>query len=197
MYCTVAGLCVAIPALIAYSLFSRHIEALTIDLETLCSELLGKIYTQSETQERRSTMQFARKRRRQPFINIISLIDILVGVADLLHRHDGLQADGTEAQHRGAALDHGEGDPGQRRPRPSTSPPTARSTWTTRRSIRTSSAQVLKSKKAANPNFKVAMKSDQNAPFRIIVKIMDAANQAHITNLQTYMNAKPAERPTP
>jgi biopolymer transport protein ExbB len=48
MYCTVAGLIVAIPALIAHSLFSRHIEALTIDLETLCSELLGKIYTQSE-----------------------------------------------------------------------------------------------------------------------------------------------------
>jgi biopolymer transport protein ExbB len=51
MYCTVAGLFVAIPALIAYSLFSRHIEALTIDLETLCSELLGKIYTQAETAE--------------------------------------------------------------------------------------------------------------------------------------------------
>jgi biopolymer transport protein ExbB len=49
MYCTVAGLFVAIPALIAYSLFSRHIEALTIDLETLCSELLGKLYTQAET----------------------------------------------------------------------------------------------------------------------------------------------------
>jgi len=49
MYCTVAGLIVAIPALIAHSLFSRHIEALTIDLETLCSELLGKLYTQSET----------------------------------------------------------------------------------------------------------------------------------------------------
>ena len=48
MYCTVAGIFVAIPALIAYSLFSRHIEALTIDLETLCSELLGKLYTQSE-----------------------------------------------------------------------------------------------------------------------------------------------------
>jgi len=47
MYCTVAGLIVAIPALIAHSLFSRHIEALTIDLETLCSELLGKLYTQS------------------------------------------------------------------------------------------------------------------------------------------------------
>jgi biopolymer transport protein ExbB len=51
MYCTVAGLIVAIPALIAHSLFSRHIEALTIDLETLCSELLGKLYTQSESNE--------------------------------------------------------------------------------------------------------------------------------------------------
>jgi len=49
MYCTVAGLFVAIPALIAYSLFARHIEALTIDLETLCSELLGKLYTQAES----------------------------------------------------------------------------------------------------------------------------------------------------
>ena len=51
MYCTVAGLIVAIPALIAHSLFSRHIEALTIDLETLCSELLGKLYTQAESPE--------------------------------------------------------------------------------------------------------------------------------------------------
>jgi len=51
MYCTVAGLIVAIPALIAHSLFSRHIEALTIDLETLCSELLGKLYTQSESHD--------------------------------------------------------------------------------------------------------------------------------------------------
>lgn len=51
MYCTVAGLFVAIPALIAHSLFARHIEALTIDLETLCSELLGKLYTQAETAE--------------------------------------------------------------------------------------------------------------------------------------------------
>jgi biopolymer transport protein ExbB len=51
MYCTVAGLFVAIPALIAHSLFSRHIDALTIDLETLCSELLGKLYTQAEVIE--------------------------------------------------------------------------------------------------------------------------------------------------
>ena len=50
MYCTVAGLLVAIPALIAHSLLSRHIEALTIDLETSCSELLGKLYTQSDSE---------------------------------------------------------------------------------------------------------------------------------------------------
>ena len=49
MYCTVAGIIVAIPALIAHSLLARHIEALTIDLETLCSELLGKLYTQSDS----------------------------------------------------------------------------------------------------------------------------------------------------
>jgi biopolymer transport protein ExbB len=51
MYCTVGGMIVAIPALIAYSLFVRHIEALTIDLETLCSELLGKLYTQAEASD--------------------------------------------------------------------------------------------------------------------------------------------------
>lgn len=51
MYCTVAGMIVAIPALIAHSLFMRHIEALTIDLETLCSELLGKLYTQAEASD--------------------------------------------------------------------------------------------------------------------------------------------------
>ena len=53
-------------------------------------------------------------------------------------------------------------------------------------------ADLLKSKKAANPNFKLAMKCDQNAPFKVIVKIMDASNKAGITNLSTYMNAKAA-----
>jgi biopolymer transport protein ExbB len=51
MYCTVAGICVAIPALISHSLFTRQIETLTIDMENLCSELLGKLYTQAESTE--------------------------------------------------------------------------------------------------------------------------------------------------
>jgi biopolymer transport protein ExbD len=47
---------------------------------------------------------------------------------------------------------------------------------------------LLKSKIAANPAFKVAMKSDKDAPFGVIVKVMDAAHVAGITNLQTFMN---------
>lgn len=48
LYTTVAGLVVAIPSLIAYSIFSRHIEGLTIELETICSDLLGKLYSEAE-----------------------------------------------------------------------------------------------------------------------------------------------------
>ncbi len=48
MYCTVAGLLVAIPALVAYSFFSRRVEELSIELESHCTELLGKLYSQAE-----------------------------------------------------------------------------------------------------------------------------------------------------
>ena len=46
---------------------------------------------------------------------------------------------------------------------------------------------MLKQKMAANPNFKVAMQADKEAPFGIITKVMDAAHVAGITNLQTFM----------
>ncbi len=51
MYCTVAGLFVAIPALISFSLFTRRVEELSIELESHCTELLGKLYSQAETSE--------------------------------------------------------------------------------------------------------------------------------------------------
>lgn len=135
-------------------------------------------------------MQFARKRRRQPFINIISLIDILVVllifyIATTVFKrtepklnivvppsttakatNDNVPSTIYVTADSKVYLDDAPIDPDQL-------------------------GQVLKDKKAANPNFEVAMKSDQNAPFRIIVKIMDAANQAHITNLKTYMATKP------
>ena len=137
-------------------------------------------------------MQFARKRRRQPFINIISLIDILTVL--LIFYIATTVFKRTEPKLNIVVP-------------PST---TAKSTQDVVPSTIyvTSGSKVffddtpvdpdqlgdlLKSKVAANPNFKVAMKCDQNAPFKIIVKIMDAANQAHIANLSTYMNAKSAE----
>ena len=56
---------------------------------------------------------------------------------------------------------------------------------------------LLKTRLAANPAFKVAMKADKNAPFGVITKVMDAANYANISNLPTFMDAKPAADSTP
>jgi biopolymer transport protein ExbD len=134
-------------------------------------------------------MQFVRKRRRQPFINIISLIDILVVllifyIATTVFKHPEPKLDIVV--------------------------PNAETAKTTKQNIPSTIyvtgdskvyfddtpvdpdqlGQLLKDKVTANPSFKVAMKADQNAPFKIIVKIMDAANQAHITDLSTYMANK-------
>jgi biopolymer transport protein ExbD len=136
-------------------------------------------------------MQFARKPRRQPFINIISLIDILVV---LLIFYIATTVFKRAEPKLNIVVP------------PST---TAKSTQDTVPSTIyvTGDSKVylddtlvdpdqlgdlLKAKMAANPNFKVAMKADQTAPFKIIVKVMDAANVAHIPNLSTYMNTKPA-----
>jgi biopolymer transport protein ExbD len=137
-------------------------------------------------------MQFARKRRRQPFINIISLIDILTVL--LIFYIATTVFKRTEPKLNIVVP-------------PSTTAKTTQDTVPSTIYVTSDSkvffddtpvdpdklGDLLKSKVAANPNFKVAMKCDQNAPFKIIVKIMDAANQAHIANLSTYMNAKPAE----
>jgi biopolymer transport protein ExbD len=47
-------------------------------------------------------------------------------------------------------------------------------------------ADLLKSKLAENPDFKVAMRADTDAPFSAIVHVMDAAKQANIPELPTY-----------
>ena len=51
---------------------------------------------------------------------------------------------------------------------------------------------LLKSKLAANPQFQVAMKADTNAPFGVITKVMDAAHAAGIGDLPTFMQADKA-----
>lgn len=47
---TVAGLVVAIPSMIAHSIYQRRIEGLSIELETVCMDLLGKLYTETSTE---------------------------------------------------------------------------------------------------------------------------------------------------
>jgi biopolymer transport protein ExbB len=44
LYATLLGLLVAIPALIAWSYYSKKVENLTVEMETLCDEFLRKHY---------------------------------------------------------------------------------------------------------------------------------------------------------
>lgn len=44
---TVAGLVVAIPSLIAHSIFTKRIENFAVEMENVCMELLSKLYTQN------------------------------------------------------------------------------------------------------------------------------------------------------
>jgi biopolymer transport protein ExbD len=58
--------------------------------------------------------------------------------------------------------------------------------------------QLLKDKKAANPDFKVAVKVDTNTPTGMFFKVYDAANFAGITDLQMFANPiKPAGEASP
>ncbi len=51
---------------------------------------------------------------------------------------------------------------------------------------------LLKSKIAGNPTFKVAMKADTKAPFGAIIKVMDAAHSAGISDLSTFADTPKA-----
>ena len=58
-------------------------------------------------------------------------------------------------------------------------------------------ADTLKAKIAANPAFKVSMKSDTKTPFGMIVKVMDAAHTAGIADLSTFVSPAPAAGASP
>jgi biopolymer transport protein ExbD len=132
-------------------------------------------------------MQFVRKKRRPPFINIISLIDILVVllifyIATTVFKRS--------------------------EPKINIVVPSSSHATTTQESLPaiiyvTSDSKIylddqeispdqlgttLKAKIAANPDYKVAMKADTKAPFGAITKVMDAAHTAGIPNLPTFMN---------
>jgi biopolymer transport protein ExbD len=136
-------------------------------------------------------MQFPRKPRRSPTLNIIPLIDVLVVLLIFYIATTVFK---------------------KNQPRiiikvPSST--TAKTAETTPPSIIyvTSDSKIflddvpvdpdqlgdlLKGKIAANPAFKVAMKADTNAPFGAITKVMDAAHIAGIADLPTFMDSSKA-----
>jgi biopolymer transport protein ExbD len=136
-------------------------------------------------------MQFARKPRRQPVINIISLIDILVVL--LIFYIATTVFKKTE-------------------PKITIKVPSstqAKATQDTPPSIIYVTADskiffddvpvepeqlggLLKNKMTNNPDFKVAMKADTKAPFGVIAQVMDAAHDANISDLSTFMTPKAA-----
>jgi biopolymer transport protein ExbD len=132
-------------------------------------------------------MQFARKKRKPPLINIISLIDILVVllifyITTTVFKKEEPKItikvpDSTQAKET------------------KTTPPSI--IFVTEDSkIFLDDAPVeadklgdlLKSKLQSNPSFQVAMKADTKAPFGMITKVMDAAHFAGIADLPTFMN---------
>jgi biopolymer transport protein ExbD len=137
-------------------------------------------------------MQFPRKPRRSPTLNIIPLIDVLVVLLIFYI----------------ATTVFKKSQPNVNIKIPSSTQ--AKTTQTTPPSIIYITAdgkfffddtpvepenlgELLKSKKAADPDFKAAVKADTNTPLGMFVKVYDAANFAGITDLQMFMNpVKPA-----
>ena len=51
---TIAGLSIAIPSLIAYSYFSKKVESLSVEMESIVGELLAKCYSRKMRRESRA-----------------------------------------------------------------------------------------------------------------------------------------------
>jgi biopolymer transport protein ExbD len=142
-------------------------------------------------------MQFVRKPRRQPVINIISLIDILIVLLIFYIATTVFKKSEPKIKIIVPSSSHGTTTPNETLPS---------IIYVTEESkIFLDAAQVdpdklgdlLKSKLAADPDFKVAMKADTKAPFGVIVQVMDAAHAANISDLPTFTTPKPAEGSAP
>ena len=137
-------------------------------------------------------MQFVRKPRRQPVINIISLIDILVVLLIFYIATTVFK----KSQPKITIV-----VPESSRAKATNDTPPSVIYVTADSKIFFDNlpvepaklGELLKSKMTDNPSFKVAMKADTQAPFGAITKVMDAAHFAGIGDLQTYMETpKPA-----
>jgi biopolymer transport protein ExbD len=136
-------------------------------------------------------MHFSRKMRRSPLINIIPLIDILVVllifyIATTVFKKSEPKINIVVPNSTHATTTK------------ETAPSIIYVTADSKMFLDDVPVQpgdlgaMLKSKLAANPDYKVAMKADTKAPFGVITQVMDAAHTAGISDLPTFMNAKPA-----
>ena len=132
-------------------------------------------------------MQFPRKVRRSPVINIINLIDVLVVLLIFYI----------------ATTVFKKSEPNVKFKIPSSTQATTAQTTPPSTIYITADGkfffddtpvepenlgELLKSKKAANPDFKAAVKADTKTPLGMFIKVYDAAHAAGITDLQMYMN---------
>ena len=136
-------------------------------------------------------MQFPRKPRRPPIINIISLIDILVVLlifyiaTTVFKKTEPKITIKVPSSTRAKTTD--------------SSPPSIIYVTADSKVFFEDTpvepeklSELLKSKSAGNPDFKVAMKADTKAPFGLIAQVMDAAHDANISDLPTFMTPKAA-----
>jgi len=141
-------------------------------------------------------MQFVRKRRRQPIINIISLIDILVVL--LIFYIATTVFKKSEPKIIIKVPDSTRAKPSQ------TTPPSILYVTADGKMFLDDApvepeklAETLKAKLAGNTDFKVAMKADTKAPFGVITKVMDAAHAAGIGDILTFMDVPKPEGGAP
>src|ERR1700761_260935 len=132
-------------------------------------------------------MQFPRKRRRAPVLNIIPLIDILVVL--LIFYIATTVFKKTEPKIKIVVPDSS-----RAKEQHDTPPSILYVTEDSKVFLGDDPVdidklgQLLKDKLTADPNFKMAMKADTKTPFGIIVKVQDAAHFAGMTDIPTFMN---------
>lgn len=136
-------------------------------------------------------MQFKRKPRRMPIINIIPLIDVLVVL--LIFYIATTVFKKAEPKIKIVVPDST-----RAKATPNTPPTILYVAEDSKMYLGDQPVEadklgeLLKSKLAADPEFKVAMKADTKAPFGAIVKVMDAAHFAGLGDLPTFMNTDKA-----
>jgi biopolymer transport protein ExbD len=140
-------------------------------------------------------MRFSSRRRRPPAINIISLIDILTilliffGVTTVFKKE--------QPQVEIKLPEHTEAIPAKKDPPLLISVSADSKVYIGKDEIALEKLKgILLERKKNTPDFKAALRADRNAPFGVIIKVMEAGTQAGLKDLPTFTD-KPAEPGAP